>query len=237
MEARKGELSDLEAQLKALAGRSGAARDVIEARRALFQKVLGYMTQGVDMSPLFGIVVQNAATNDVATKKMLYHYITANAHAKQDLALLTVNTLVKDCGDEDPTIRGLALRSLTGLRVPSLVEYLARPSPTRLHWKKLYIGDFFSELVALTQIGSVKNGLSDRHPYPRKTAALGVLKIMDYAPAAIERAELLPVLRILLMEDPSPEAGPPAPPRACAPRGGSGGSQRASPSQPARGRR
>ena len=52
----------------------------------------------------------------------------------------------------------------------------------------------------------MKNGLSDRHPYPRKTAALGVLKVMDYAPTAVEEAQLLPVLRILLMEDPSPEA-------------------------------
>ena len=56
------------------------------------------------------------------------------------------------------------------------------------------------------QIGSVKDGLSDRNQYPRKTAALGVLKVMDYAPAAVESAQLLPVLRILLMEDPSPEA-------------------------------
>ena len=58
------------------------------------------------------------------------------------------------------------------------------------------------------QIGSVKNGLSDRHPYPRKTAALGVLKVLDYAPSAVERNHLLPVLRILLMEDPAPEARP-----------------------------
>lgn len=53
---------------------------------------------------------------------------------------------------------------------------------------------------------AVKAGLSDKHPYPRKAAAMGVLKIMDYAPEAVERAQLLHIVRILLMDDPSPEA-------------------------------
>jgi hypothetical protein len=44
----------------------------------------------------------------------------------QELALLAINTLLKDCRDDDPTIRGLALRSLCALRVPNLLEYLVR---------------------------------------------------------------------------------------------------------------
>lgn len=122
----RGELAELEQQLKVLAGRSGSSKDVIESRRLLFKRVLGYMTQGVDMSPLFPTMVQNSATNDVVTKKMLYHFFSHYAHTKQEIALLTVNTLVKDCSDDDPTIRALALRNLTDLRVPSLVEYLVR---------------------------------------------------------------------------------------------------------------
>jgi vesicle coat complex subunit len=46
----------------------------------------------------------------------------------QELALLAINTLLKDCRDDDPTIRGLALRSLCALRVPNLLEYLVRTS-------------------------------------------------------------------------------------------------------------
>lgn len=45
---------------------------------------------------------------------------------EQELALLAINTLLKDCRDDDPTIRGLALRSLCALRVPNLLEYLVR---------------------------------------------------------------------------------------------------------------
>ena len=43
--------------------------------------------------------------------------------------LLTINMLLKDCGDQDPTIRGLALRSLCSLRISNLTEYLVRYPP------------------------------------------------------------------------------------------------------------
>lgn len=59
---------------------------------------------------------------------------------------------------------------------------------------------------------AVKAGLSDKHPYPRKAAAMGVLKIMDYAPEHVERAQLLHIVRILLMDDPAPEARAPTGP-------------------------
>ena len=68
-------------------------------------------------------------------KKMLYLYICTYAQSNPDLTLLTINLLTKDCRDQDPTIRGLALRSLCQLRVANLVEYIVR-GPTaaaRMH--------------------------------------------------------------------------------------------------------
>ena len=59
-------------------------------------------------------------------KKMLYLFISTYAQANPDLTLLTINLLTKDCRDQDPTIRGLALRSLCQLRVANLIEYLVR---------------------------------------------------------------------------------------------------------------
>jgi vesicle coat complex subunit len=174
MEARRGELADLEAQLKSLAGRSGSSADVREARRELFKKVVSHMTLNVDMSPLFGTMLLNAATPDVPTKKMLYHYVTHTATSKPDLALLCVNTLMKDAADPDATIRALALRSLASLRVPSLASY------------------------AVEALGK---GLRDAAPGPRKTAALGVLKLHDLAPAAVAGARLPEALRAMLLED------------------------------------
>ena len=63
---------------------------------------------------------------DVVLKKMLYLYICTYAQSNPDLTLLTINLLTKDCKDQDPTIRGLALRSLCQLRVANLVEYIVR---------------------------------------------------------------------------------------------------------------
>jgi vesicle coat complex subunit/outer membrane biosynthesis protein TonB len=178
MEMRRGELADIESALKSLAGRGASSGDIRDARRELFKKVVSYMTINVDMSPLFGTMLLNAATSDVPSKKMLYHYVTHTANAKPDLALLCVNTLVKDAADPDATIRALALRSLASLRVPSLASYISE---------------------ALTA------GLRDPHPAPRKTAALGVLKLHDLAPAAVAATELVATLRVMLTEDRSPD--------------------------------
>ena len=67
-----------------------------------------------------------ASAEDVVLKKMLYLFISTYAQANPDLTLLTINLLTKDCRDQDPTIRGLALRSLCQLRVANLIEYLVR---------------------------------------------------------------------------------------------------------------
>ena len=66
---------------------------------------------------------------DVVLKKMLYLYICTYAQSNPDLTLLTINLLTKDCRDQDPTIRGLALRSLCQLRVANLIEYIVRGQP------------------------------------------------------------------------------------------------------------
>ena len=141
----------------------------------LFAKVISYMTQGVDVSLLFSTMIMAASAptspalmKDLSTgdesldavtaylqaynailKKMLYLYISTYARQHADLALMTVNTLQKDCQHEDATIRGLALRALCGLKVPNLMEYL---------------------------VPAVAKGLQDRAAYVRRTAVLGVLK-------------------------------------------------------------
>jgi vesicle coat complex subunit len=86
------------------------------------------MTLGVDLSPLFADVcsVANLTPEELRLKKMLYIYTNYYASKKPELALLTVNILTKDCGDQDPTVRALALRSLCSLRVENLVEHLVR---------------------------------------------------------------------------------------------------------------
>lgn len=52
--------------------------------------------------------------------------------------------------NEDPLVRGLALRSLCSLRLESILEYVEKP---------------------------LQQGLNDISAYVRKTAVLGVLKV------------------------------------------------------------
>ena len=107
-------------------------------------RVIQALTANIDLSSLFADVLMNAATGDIATKKMLYHYIgvySDKSKESEELAMMTINTLQKDTKHEDPTIRGLAIRSMTSLRSKSLVEY---------------------------SIECVKEGPADAHPYARR---------------------------------------------------------------------
>ncbi|KAK1665818.1 hypothetical protein QYE76_053977 [Lolium multiflorum] len=92
---RKSEVSDLKQQLRQLAGTR--ASDADDQRQGVFKRVISCMTAGIDVSAAFGEMVLCFATSDVVLK-MCYLY--------------------------DPTILGLALRSLYSLRVPNLVAPL-----------------------------------------------------------------------------------------------------------------
>jgi hypothetical protein len=77
------------------------------------------------------ISTANLSKDDLVLKKMLFLYITHYATQVPDIALLAINQLHKDCQDQDPTVRGLALRSLCSLRVPNFLEYVVRAGMSR----------------------------------------------------------------------------------------------------------
>jgi vesicle coat complex subunit len=128
-EKTRGELGEIKSALAALSAGGMNKADSVAAKRDVFKRVINSMTIGVDMSSLFMQVMTCGVSNneDLVLKKMLYLYICTYAQANPDLTLLTINLLTKDCRDQDPTIRGLALRSLCQLKVANLVEYLVRP--------------------------------------------------------------------------------------------------------------
>ncbi|KAI3977433.1 hypothetical protein MKX01_000346 [Papaver californicum] len=168
----KGEVSDLKLQLRQLAGSRAPGTD--DSKRELFKKVISYMTVGIDVSSLFSEMVMCSATHDIVLKKMCYLYVGNYAKGNPDLALLTINFLQKDCRDEDPMIRGLALRSLCSLRVTNLVEYL---------------------------VGPLGLGLKDGNPYVRTVAAVGVLKLYHISPSTCIDADFPSTLKTLLLND------------------------------------
>ena len=114
------------------------------------KKVIMYMTLGIDMSRLFSEMVMASQLGDTVQKKMIYLYLTTYAEQNADLAILAVNTLQKDTKDVDPSVRGVALRSLCAMQIPNIIEYLEP---------------------------AIFAGLSDPSGYVRRTAVLGVVKL------------------------------------------------------------
>ncbi|KAK7283005.1 hypothetical protein RIF29_12193 [Crotalaria pallida] len=169
----KSEVSDLKSQLRQLAGSRAPGAD--DAKRDLFKKVISNMTIGIDVSALFGEMVMCSATSDIVLKKMCYLYVGNYAKGNPELALLTINFLQRDCKDEDPMIRGLALRSLCSLRVENLVEYL---------------------------VGPLGSGLKDNNSYVRTVAVIGVLKLYHISASTCIDADFPQTLKHLLLNDP-----------------------------------
>ena len=155
---RKGEVSDLRTQLRDPATEKDPAR-----RRDLLKKVVAFMTIGVDTSALFSEMILACITKDLVAKKMIYFYLCVHSETNSEIAILAINTLQKDCKDESPLVRGLALRSLASLRLPQLTEYL---------------------------IPTLKACLLDTAPYVRKTAILATLKLYRISPESFRQMGL-----------------------------------------------
>ncbi|KAM9350378.1 AP-4 complex subunit beta-1 [Symphorus nematophorus] len=139
-------------------------------------KVIRAMSQGVDVSGLFSEMVKACATVDIVQKKLVYVFLCSYAALNPELSLLVINTLRKDCQDPNPMVRSLALRNMTNLRLPSLVEYVEQP------------------LTA---------GLRDRAACVRRVAVLGWAKLHNLQPSSEIDAAVVNELYSLL-RDPDP---------------------------------
>ena len=85
------------------------------------------MTVGKDVSMLFTDIVNCMQTGDIGLKKLVYLYLINYAKSNPDLAILAVNTFVKDANDPSPLIRALAMRTMGCIRVERITEYLCEP--------------------------------------------------------------------------------------------------------------
>ena len=124
----RGEVNEIIGQLETLSAMDGRRPDVIQLKRDCFQKLIRYLTSGIDMSAAFIPATKCVALSkvDLPLKKMLYLYLRSAARQNAAVALLVVQTLLTDSKDADPTIRGLAVRSMCSLRVPELMENVVR---------------------------------------------------------------------------------------------------------------
>lgn len=139
-------------------------------------KVIRVMSQGVDVSGLFTEMVKACATVDIVQKKLVYVFLCSYATLNPELSLLVINTLRKDCQDPNPMVRSLALRNMTNLRLPSLVEYVEQP---------------------------LMEGLKDRAACVRRVAVLGWAKLHNLqSPSEIDATVVNELYSLLRDSDP-----------------------------------
>lgn len=112
-------------------------------------------------------------TRDLVIKKMVYLYLCNYAYSHPELAQMCTNTLQKDCGNEDPMVRGLALRSLCSLNLPQMVEYISEP---------------------------LRKALTDHHAYVRKTGVMGILKLFYLDQESFEQCNFVDILYDMLRD-------------------------------------
>lgn len=103
----------------------------------------------------------------------MYLYLMNYAKSQPKLAILAVNTFVKDAQDPNPLIRALAVRTMGCIRVPEMTEYLCEP---------------------------LRRCLKDKDPYVRKTAAMCVIKLYDMNPELVKDQGFLGMLNELLTD-------------------------------------
>jgi AP-4 complex subunit beta-1 len=170
-ESRKGEVNELRQLLRTFATEKDKQR-----KRDIMKKVIGYMTLGIDVSRLFTEMMLAIETRDLVIKKMVYLFLCNYAETHPDLAQMCTNTLVKDSGNEDPMVRGLALRALCSLRLPQMIEYTSEP---------------------------LRRSLQDGHAYVRKTGVMGILKMYHLNREDFDKAAFNDILYDML-RDPDP---------------------------------
>ncbi|CAM9291460.1 unnamed protein product [Discosporangium mesarthrocarpum] len=136
--------------------------------------LLAMVSKGRDVSDFFSDVVKNMAVRSVELKKMIYiylvHYADSDAQCRE-LALLSINSFQNDLRGANQLIKALALRVMTSIRVPDIIQI---------------------------QLLAVRDCASDSSPYVRKCAANAIPKIYTLDPE--QAPQLCQVLEKLLKD-------------------------------------
>jgi vesicle coat complex subunit len=138
--------------------------------------LLAMMSQGRDISEFFPDVVKNVMAKSVEVKKMVYMYLVHYADFDKrcrEIALLSINSFQKDLAGSNQLIRGLALRVMTSIRVPDVIQI---------------------------QLLAVKKCATDHSPYVRKCAAIALPKLFSFDP---QQLDLLEEILAQLLQDSS----------------------------------
>eukprot|EP01025_Chloroclados_australasicus_P042796 TRINITY_DN4553_c0_g2_i1.p2 TRINITY_DN4553_c0_g2~~TRINITY_DN4553_c0_g2_i1.p2 ORF type:complete len:230 (-),score=14.94 TRINITY_DN4553_c0_g2_i1:53-742(-) len=173
----RNEVNEIKGQLETLMQSRG--HENLGQKVDVLRKLVQLINTGIDASSLFPQVTGIAnITSDLRVKKLMCVFISHYANKSPELSLLTINLLIKDSRDQNPHLRGLALRTLCSLRVLNLLEYVITP---------------------------VQQGLEDKAPYVRRTAVLGVLKIFHLDPQIVQGSDLIVKVENMVASETDPQ--------------------------------
>uniref|UniRef100_A0A665VNI2 AP complex subunit beta n=1 Tax=Echeneis naucrates TaxID=173247 RepID=A0A665VNI2_ECHNA len=144
-----------------------------DAQKLIIHFVTNDISSCASCSALFPDVVNCMQTDNLELKKLVYLYLMNYAKSQPDMAIMAVNTFVKDCEDPNPLIRALAVRTMGCIRVDKITEYLCEP---------------------------LRKCLKDEDPYVRKTAAVCVAKLHDINAQLVEDQGFLDTLKDLISD-------------------------------------
>ncbi|KAI9713047.1 MAG: AP-3 complex subunit beta [Bogoriella megaspora] len=134
------------AQIKKLLD-SRTERDILEGLRKVI--AMQYRTPSPPTLPYFTPIIKNLASPSLEVRKLIYIYLLHHAPLDPDTTLLSINTIQKSLSASSPQERALALRVMSGIRVPVI-----------------------SQIVSL----GIKKACGDMNPLVRRTAALAIPK-------------------------------------------------------------
>ncbi|KAG0165709.1 AP-3 complex subunit beta-2 [Apophysomyces sp. BC1015] len=135
------------------------------------KRLIAMISKGRDVSEFFPDVVKNVVSQNIEIRKLVYIYLLRYAEQEPDLALLSINSFQKDLSDKNQIIRAMALRVMSGIRVPVI-----------------------SPIVLL----GIKKCTTDSSPYVRKTAAHAIPKC--YSLDATQKDALIEIVVTLLKD-------------------------------------
>lgn len=142
-------------------------------RKTVLKKIVANITMGNDMSPLFTDVVQCLGTPLLEIKKMVYLFLVSYGRLKPDQIHLVIPNFLQDCGDRNPLIRALAIRTMSYIPIPVVTDALSE---------------------------NLRHCLKDRDAYVRKTAAICVVKLYTADPRRAEKGGFVEMLRDLMLD-------------------------------------
>ncbi|KAH9180785.1 adaptin N terminal region-domain-containing protein [Lactarius sanguifluus] len=153
-------------------------------RKTVLKKIVANITMGMivrglsyecfaQVSALFVDVVQCLGTPLLEIKKMVYLFLINYGRAKADSIHMVIPNFLQDCNDRNPLIRALAIRTMSYIPIPVVLDNLTE---------------------------QLRHHLKDRDPYVRKTAAICVAKLYAADPRKAERGGFVELLRDLLVD-------------------------------------